>query len=177
MVLFCCGGTYLSEISRIEKWESDSHHIVKKKITGPICYEPFLFLWVKQRKLQETKSNRKFTQMLWTLTRGTTRFSNSFISINWTSVKCSLGKHTAFPSIRALLFCLRRKTGRYANMDATSINFLICKKNAWVTKLEKKEVAFLVTKRTIYSSQADSWMLREVKILLQSEVQVITVPE
>lgn len=117
------------------------------------------------------------------LTKGTSRFSNSF---SWTSAKCSLHKHTAwhyselgmnFPSIHALLLCLRRKPGQYANSHATPIKFLICKKNAWVSKLEKQEITFLVTKRTIYSSHADSWMLREVKILFQSVVQVITVPE
>lgn len=82
------------------------------------------------------------------------------------------------PSIHALLFCLRRKPGQFANTHATPINFLICKKNTGVTKLEKQEVTLLVTERTIYSSHAGSWMLRrEAKTLFQSVVQVIIVPE
>lgn len=46
-----------------------------------------------------------------------------------------------------------------------------------MTKLEKQEVTFLVTKKTIYSFHAGGWMLRAVKNLFQSVVQVITVPE
>lgn len=107
----------------------------------------------------------------------TSTFCNSFISINRTSVKCLLGKHTVwycselginFPSIHALLFCLKWKAGQYAIRHATPHNFIICKKKAWVTKLEKQEVTFLVTKKTVYSFHAGGWMLREVKNLFQN---------
>lgn len=144
LVLFCCGRPGLSENSRRKKWKINFYQNVKeKKITGPICYVSFLFLWVKQKKEKaaEGVKQRVATNLLNMDTdQGNMKDLQLFHWHQPSNQKCLLSKYRAWhywglgmnlSSIHALLFCLfclRRTPGQYTNTHATPINVLICKK-------------------------------------------------
>lgn len=185
--MFCFRKTGLSEISRIKKWKIDFYQNVKKEKSQDLLWIIIVHLHQakKSSRRGKTMSSPKFTQTPWLLTKGAWRFSYSFTGINWTirsaywaNTELGITEDLGWICLPFMLyyFVWEERLGNMPTCMQHLLTFSFVKK-CMSNKTGETRNNISLTKRSIYSSHADSCVLREVKILFQYVVQVITLSE